>query len=80
MVHKNSLKFCGLAYGEYLQLADLSGGKNQYLQPLPWVLLTGELHGNWISGEFIFMVGLVFIISQVFKRGVEIQAENDLTV
>jgi hypothetical protein len=46
-----------------------------------WLLkITGELHGNWISGEFIFMVGLVFIISQVFKRGVEIQSENELTV
>jgi hypothetical protein len=46
-----------------------------------WLLKkTGELHGNWVSGEFIFMAGLVFIISQVFKRGVEIQSENDLTV
>jgi hypothetical protein len=46
-----------------------------------WVLKRmGELQGNWISGEFIFMAGLVFIISQVFKRGVEIQSENDLTV
>jgi hypothetical protein len=26
------------------------------------------------------MVGLVYIISQVFKRGVEIQSENELTV
>ena len=46
-----------------------------------WLMkITGELHGNWISGEFIFMIGLVFIISQVFTRGVEIQSENDLTV
>jgi len=46
-----------------------------------WVLKrTGELHGNWVSGEFIFMAGLVFVISQVFKRGVEIQSENDLTI
>ena len=46
-----------------------------------WLLkITGELHGNWISGEFIFMIGVVFIISQVFKRGVEIQSENELTV
>lgn len=46
-----------------------------------WLLkLTGELHGNWLSGEFIFMVGIVFIVSQVFKRGVEIQSENELTV
>jgi len=26
------------------------------------------------------MAALVFIISQVFKRGVEIQSENELTV
>ena len=46
-----------------------------------WLLkITGQLHGNWISGEFIFMVGLVFIVAQVFKRGVEIQSENELTV
>jgi hypothetical protein len=46
-----------------------------------WLLKrTGVLHGEWVSGEFLFMAGLVFIISQVFKRGVEIQSENDLTV
>lgn len=46
-----------------------------------WLMkITDELHGNWISGEFIFEIGLVFIISQVFKRGVEVQSENDLTV
>ncbi|MBL7864283.1 MAG: DUF2975 domain-containing protein [Cyclobacteriaceae bacterium] len=33
-----------------------------------------------ISIDFIFMAGVVFIIAQVFKRGVEIQSENDLTV
>jgi len=41
---------------------------------------TGTLYGNWISGEFIFMVALVFVLAQVFKRGVEIQSENELTV
>ena len=38
---------------------------------------------NWIgenTGEFLLVAGLVFIISQVFKRGVELQSENDLTV
>lgn len=35
---------------------------------------------GWSNEEFIFMAGIVFIISQVFKRGVEIQSENDLTV
>lgn len=46
-----------------------------------WLLKrTGEPQGDMASGEFLFMAGLVFIISQVFKRGVEIQSENDLTV
>jgi hypothetical protein len=46
-----------------------------------WLLeITGEQHGNEVSGEFLFVAGLVFIISQVFKRGVEIQSENELTV
>lgn len=42
-----------------------------------------DFHIRWIGenvGEFLFMAGLVFIISQVFKRGVEIQSENELTV
>lgn len=41
---------------------------------------TGQLFGSYITGEFIFMAGLIFIISQIFKRGMEIQSENDLTV
>jgi len=46
-----------------------------------WVMqITGKLYGNWVSGEFIFIAGLVFIISQIFKRGIEIQSEIDLTV
>lgn len=46
-----------------------------------WLMkITGELYGSWDSGEFVFMAGLVFIISQVFKRGVEIQSENELTI
>jgi hypothetical protein len=35
---------------------------------------------NFISGEFIFFAGVVFVISQIFKKGVEIQRENELTV
>jgi hypothetical protein len=32
------------------------------------------------AAEYLFMAGLIFIISQVLRRGVELQAENDLTV
>lgn len=38
------------------------------------------LQEEMISGEFIFLAGVVFVIAQIFKRGVEIQSENELTV
>jgi len=30
--------------------------------------------------NFLFMAGIIYIISQIFKRGIEIQQENELTV
>jgi len=46
-----------------------------------WLLKTnGVAQYKLAIDEFLFMAGLVYIISQVFKRGVEIQTENDLTV
>jgi hypothetical protein len=42
--------------------------------------VTGKLYGNWLSLELVLMIGLVFFISQVFKQGVEIESENELTV
>ncbi len=35
---------------------------------------------DYSNGEYIFMAGIVYIISQIFKRGVELQEENELTV
>ena len=32
------------------------------------------------GAEFLLMGGIIFIISQIFKRGIEIQSENELTV
>ncbi len=32
------------------------------------------------SSEFLFMAGIIFIIALIFKRGVEIQSENELTI
>ena len=34
----------------------------------------------YISGDFIFFAGIVYVLAQLFKRGVEIQSENELTV
>ncbi len=32
------------------------------------------------SAEFIFLAGIIFMIAQVFKRGIELQSENELTI
>ena len=41
---------------------------------------TGLLYEDWSTSQFIFLSGLIYVISQIFKRGVEIQSENELTV
>ena len=33
-----------------------------------------------VRGEFLFIAGLVYLIGNIFKRGVEIQNENKLTI
>ena len=40
----------------------------------------GGLQENLISGEFIFLAGVIFVFAQIFKKGVEIQSEHELTV
>ena len=35
---------------------------------------------TYISGDSIFLAGIVYILAQMFKRGAEIQSENELTV
>ena len=39
-----------------------------------------QLATNNNGSEYLFMAGIIYIISQVFKRGIEIQEENQLTV
>ena len=39
-----------------------------------------QLPINYSGDEYLFIAGIIYIISQVFKRGIEIQEENDLTV
>jgi len=35
---------------------------------------------SWGGKEFLFLAGIIFIISIVFQKGIELQTENDLTV
>lgn len=46
-----------------------------------WLIKKGiSISQNWGSGEFLFLAGIIFIIAQVFKKGIEIKTENELTV
>lgn len=35
---------------------------------------------EWGSGEILFFAGVIYLIAEVFKKGTELQTENDLTV
>lgn len=35
---------------------------------------------DWGAEEFLFMSGVVFIVALFYKRGIEIQSENELTI
>ena len=40
-----------------------------------------QLNGFWVDSQaFILMAAVVYIIATIFKKGIEIQKENDLTV
>jgi hypothetical protein len=39
-----------------------------------------DLEGKMLSTEFILMGAVIYIIATIFKKGVDIQNENDLTV
>ncbi len=40
-----------------------------------------QLNQFWVdSHAFILMAAIIYVIAQIFKRGVEIQSENELTV
>ena len=59
-----------------------------------WVVsFIGENYVDWIAkgidkplsiiedgNEFLFTAGIVYIISQIFKRGIELQQEQELTI
>ncbi len=44
---------------------------------LEWL---GHENPDWVGVNTLFMAGLVFVIAQVFKRGLELQSENEATV
>jgi Ca2+/Na+ antiporter len=64
-----------------------------YVILLTWVVaMLCNAHLKWLSksleglqqyvssGDFLLLAGVVFVFSQIFKKGVELQSENELTV
>lgn len=46
-----------------------------------WLMKKGfSIPLDFGAAEFLLMSGILFIIASLFKRGVEIQSENDLTI
>lgn len=39
-----------------------------------------EVPKQWGGEEFLFLAGIIFILGLVFKRGIEIQSESELTI
>tara|TARA_R110002072_G_scaffold7503_2_gene40806 strand:- start:604510 stop:605034 length:525 start_codon:yes stop_codon:yes gene_type:complete len=35
---------------------------------------------NWQAAQFLFLAAIIYIISKIFKKGIELQAENELTI
>lgn len=67
-----------IAYGFFaIWFVGLAGGL--YIE---WLAKTTHEHLNNLNvgGEFLFIAGIVYIISQIIKRGIELQEENQLTV
>jgi len=65
-----------------LVISTLSWAGTQYSE---WLLKQGvklPLMYKYLGGAdvYLMMGAMLFIIAQVFKRGIEIQTENDLTV
>lgn len=46
-----------------------------------WLMKRGhDVPINWGAGEILFFAGVIYIIAVVFRKGTELQIENDLTV
>lgn len=46
-----------------------------------WLMKRGvDIPTNYGAGEILFFAGVIYIIAIVFRKGTELQTENDLTV
>ena len=60
-------------------LALIANAYNMYLFKRSLIDLSAQ---SFVEGsrEFLFLAGIIFIIAQIFKKGVDLQSENELTI
>ena len=61
-----------------LEIGLASFAANSYAGWIETNLVKVPFEGN--GTEYLFLAGILFIIEQIFKRGIELKAENDLTI
>lgn len=68
----NRISYMGFSIGI------ISGISSRYCDRL--IQKGTEIPLDWHSKEFIFFAGIIFIISKVFQKGIELQRESELTI
>ena len=75
-VTKKLEKLAYLLLGVWVLIAFIGKTYLHYVVKATGINLTDFSSGD----EYLFIAGIVYIISQIFKRGIEMQEENQLTV
>ena len=75
-VNKKLESIATLLLGVWILMAILVRTYSHYIVGRTGISLPAEYRGD----EYIFIAGIVYIISKIFKRGIELQEENLLTV
>lgn len=46
-----------------------------------WILNQGvNIPINWAGSEILFFAGIIYLLALIFKKGIEVQNENELTI
>lgn len=67
------VSFIGKSYVHYLNKS--MSGAAEFVKSFDYSLVNFD-----VDGVYLLNAGIVYIIAQVFKRGVELQQENELTI
>jgi len=76
VVSKKLEKLAYLLLAVWVLMAFIGKTYLHYVVESTGITLTDFNNGD----EYLFIAGIVYIISQIFRRGIELQTENDLTV